>query len=424
MKGRMKIGIFGLGYVGTVTAACLAQKGHIVTGVDVNEAKVAAINKGNSPVLEKDMDNIVASTVKSGRFYATTSPEKVVLETDMAMVCVGTPAKKSGSIDISHLKKATRQIAKALRMRKNFYTIVIRSTVLPGTTEEIVIPILERYSKKKIDRDFGVCINPEFMREGNSVEDFYRPAKTIIGIRTEKEKVLMTKVLGFIKAPLITTSVRTAEFCKYLDNTFHALKICFANEMALIGDRLGVEADKAIEVFCMDKISNISNRYLNPGFAFGGSCLPKDIKAVLYKARIEDLCMPLVGSILVSNDAHIKRAFRAIVDTGKKKVSLLGLSFKPGTDDLRESQLVKLSELLINKGFKVKIYDKNISLAHIVGTNKAYIREEMPHISSLLCHSLDEALQYSEVIVVGHNIKEFRGVKKKIRKDQIFIDLT
>lgn len=424
MKTKKSLSVFGLGYVGTVTAACLANKGHSVIGVDINIDKINAINEGRSPVVERGLNSIVSSAVKNKNFFATVSGKNAVLKTDIAMVCVSTPSAESGAIDIRHLKSVITDIGRALKKRKRFYTIVIRSTILPGTTEDLLIPILEKTSGKKADRDFGICVNPEFMREGNSLEDFYSPAKTIIGIRTEKEKRLLAELFDFIKAPLIVTDIKTAEVSKYLDNTFHALKICFANEMGVISRRMGADPAKVMEIFCRDKIANISERYLRPGFAFGGSCLPKDIKAVLYKAKTEDLEIPLIESIFKSNDTHIERAFRSILMTGKKKIGILGLSFKPGTDDLRESQMVKLAELLIGKGFKLRIYDRNVALAKIIGTNKAYIDKEIPHISSVLCKSLNDVIRNSEVIVIGHNIKEFKEAAKRLRKNQVLIDLV
>ena len=420
----MKIAIFGLGYVGTVTGACLAKERHFVIGIDINKNKVDMINKGKSPIIEKGLDGVVSSTVKNKHFLCTSSTREAVLKTDMAMICIGTPAMESGAIDIRHLESVMAEIGRILKRHKKFYTIVVRSTVLPGTTEEILIPILEKASKRKVDRDFGICVNPEFMREGNSLEDFYRPAKTIIGVRTEREKDLLKKLFDFIKAPLIVTDVKTAEMCKYLDNIFHALKICFVNEINMMCKTMRVDSKKIMEIFCKDKISNISTRYLKPGFAFGGSCLPKDIKAMLYKAKVEDLELPLLGSILQSNDMVIQKAFRTILETGKKKIGIVGLSFKPGTDDLRESQMVRLAELLIAKGFQIKIYDRNVSLARIIGGNKAYIEREISHIASLLCKSLSSVLKASEVIVIGHDTKEFRQITKRIKKDQILVDLT
>ena len=420
----MKIAVFGLGYVGAVTGACLAKKGHLVIGVDINKRKVGAINKGYSPIIEKGLDRIISSTVKNKHFIAVTSAREAVLKTDIGMVCVGTPSVESGAINIDHLKTVVREIGDALNGLDRFYTVVIRSTVLPGTIENILIPIIEEASGRKSGRDFGICANPEFMREGNSLEDFFKPAKTIIGAAGKKEKEMLKKLYSFVKTTLLVTDIKTAEFSKYLDNAFHGLKISFANEMASMAKKMGVEPIKAMEIFCKDKVSNISPRYLRPGFSFGGSCLPKDIKAMLYKAKMENVEMPLMGSILKSNGMHIDNAVKDILKTGKRNIGMLGLSFKAGTDDLRESQLVRLAELLIGKGFKLKIYDKNVSMAKIMGANKAYIQKEIPHISSLLCKSLDEVIRDSEVIVAGHDTKEFNKAVKNLRKEQILMKLT
>jgi len=420
----MKIAVFGLGYVGAVTGACLAKKGHFVIGVDIDKRKVSAINKGHSPIIEKGLDSIISRTVENKHFIAVTSAREAVLKTDIGMVCVGTPSMESGAIDIEHLKTVVRQIGEAMNGLDRFYIIAIRSTVLPGTVENILVPIIESACGKKSGRGFGICANPEFMREGNSLEDFYRPAKTIIGASGRKEKEALKKLYGFAKASIFVTDIKTAEYSKYLDNTFHGLKISFANEMAGMAKKMGVEPVKAMEIFCRDRVSNISARYLRPGFSFGGSCLPKDIKAILCKAKTENIDMPLIGSILKSNDMHIDNAVKEIIKTGKRKIGMLGLSFKAGTDDLRESQLVRLAELLIGKGFKLKIYDKNVSMAKITGANKIYIQREIPHIASLLCRSLRGVIKGSDVVILGHGVKEFRDALKKADKNLIIINLT
>nr|MBU1328627.1 nucleotide sugar dehydrogenase [Candidatus Omnitrophota bacterium] len=420
----MKIAIVGLGYVGTVTGACLAETGHYVIGVDINKDKVNTINRGKSPIIEKGLDRVVLSTVKNKHFLAVNSIREAVLKTDVAMICIGTPSMKSGCINLEYLKRAVAEIGEILKEKKRFYTLVIRSTIMPGTTEDTLIPLLEQASGGKVDKDFGVCVNPEFMREGDSLEDFYKPAKVIIGFRTKKEYALLRKLYSFLKANMIATDIKTAEFSKYLDNVFHGLKACFANEIGVIAGRIGIDAKKAMEILCQDAISNISSRYLKPGFAFGGSCLPKDIRAVLYRTKTENLTVPLIGSILKSNDMNIKRVFRRIIKTKKKKIGILGLSFKPGTDDLRESQIVKLAELLIKRGCKVKIYDKNISIAKIIGSNKAYMQRKITRIQSLLCSSLDDVIKTSEIVIVGHDTKYFQDSLKKANNGQMLIDLA
>ena len=424
MNRKKTLSVFGLGYVGVVTAACLAEQGYRIIGVDVNRKKLELIKRGKSPVIEKGINELVSRTVKGNRLSVTPSTKYAVLNSEVSIVCVGTPSMENGAIDLSHLKDVSREIGAVLKGLRRYHTVVIRSTMMPGTTEEVIIPVIEKASSKKAFKDFGVVVNPEFMREGNSIEDFYAPAKVIAGSEKKKDEKVLRSIYGFIKAPFISTDFKTAEFSKYLDNVFHGLKIVFANEVGAFSKRFGLDGKKAMEIMCMDKKSNISGMYLKPGFAFGGSCLPKDLKAVLYKTKIGELDLPLLRSIMKSNDQTIKRAFEAIKTTGKKKVAMLGLSFKPGTDDLRESQMVRLAELLVGKGYKLKIYDKNVSLAALMGANKAYIENEIPHIASLLCGSIDEAIRTSEVIVVGHSAKEFKKVTKKIKKNQVLIDLT
>ncbi|MEK6733189.1 MAG: nucleotide sugar dehydrogenase [Candidatus Omnitrophota bacterium] len=419
----MRIAIFGLGYVGTVTGACFAMQGHKVVGVDINSEKVKAINQGKSPIIERELDDVIASGVKAGNFSGASSTKEAIAKTDMAMICVGTPSMESGAINVGHLKSVAEDIGKALKNMGRFYTIVIRSTVLPGTTEDVLIPAIEQASGKKLDKGFAVCVNPEFMREGNSLEDFYKPAKTIIGAASEREADLLKRLYSFTQAPIIVSDIKTAEFSKYLDNVFHGLKISFANEIGNIAKKSGLDPVKAMEIFCKDTVSNISPRYLKPGFAFGGSCLPKDIKALLYKAKTQDLDIPLINSILRSNDMQVDIVARDILRTGKKKIGMLGLSFKPGTDDLRESQLVRLAEILIGKGLKLKIYDKNIAMAKLVGANRKYINKEIPHISSLLCKRINEAIRDSELIILGHDTKEFKEAVKKLKKPQILMKL-
>ncbi|MDP8230603.1 MAG: nucleotide sugar dehydrogenase [Candidatus Gorgyraea atricola] len=424
MKKKKTLSIFGLGYVGVVTAACLAEQGYHIIGVDVSRKKLDLINKGKSPIVEKGIDDLVSKTVKRKRFCVTDSAMYAISNSEVSIVCVGTPSMENGAIDLSHLKNVSREIGASLKGLRRYHIIVIRSTMMPGTTEDVVIPIIEKASSKKAFKDFGVLVNPEFMREGNSIEDFYAPAKVIIGSRKKQDEKVLRSIYGFIKAPFISTDFKTAEFSKYLDNVFHGLKIVFANEIGAFSKRFGLDGKKAMEILCMDKKSNISGMYLKPGFAFGGSCLPKDLKAVLHKTKIGELDLPLLGSIVKSNDLAIRRAFEAIKKTGKKKITMLGLSFKPGTDDLRESQMVRLAELLIGKGYKLKIYDKNVSLAALMGANRTYIENEIPHIASLLCGSINEAIKTSEVIVVGHSAKEFKKAIKKIKKNQVLIDLT
>ena len=394
----MKISIFGLGYVGSVSAACLADAGHDVLGVDVDEKKVANINAGLSPVLEPGLPELIADVVRSGKLRATSGE---LQDSDLSIVCVGTPSNENGSLCLDYVRRAVQQIGAFIASRSTYHVVCIRSTVLPGTTESLVIPVLEQTSGKKAGRDFGVCMNPEFLREGSSIRDYHCPPFTVIGELDQRSGDVIAQVYAGLPAPMIRTPLAVAEMVKYAGNAFHALKITFANEMGLLCKRLGVDGTTVLDVFCQDQKLNISRAYLQPGFAFGGSCLPKDLRALLYKAKELDLEPPVLRSILTSNTHQIEEAYRLIKKTGKKKIAMVGLSFKPGTDDLRESPIAELIEMLIGKGHEVAIFDEDVSLARVYGSNRAYIDQTIPHISRLMCSSLDEAVADSDVVVVA-----------------------
>ncbi len=394
----MKISIFGLGYVGSVSAACLADAGHDVLGVDVDEKKVANINAGLSPVLEPGLPELIADVVRSGKLRATSGE---LQDSDLSIVCVGTPSNENGSLCLDYVRRAVQQIGAFIASRSTYHVVCIRSTVLPGTTESLVIPVLEQTSGKKAGRDFGVCMNPEFLREGSSIRDYHCPPFTVIGELDQRSGDVIAQLYAGLPAPMIRTPLAVAEMVKYAGNAFHALKITFANEMGLLCKRLGVDGTTVLDVFCQDQKLNISRAYLQPGFAFGGSCLPKDLRALLYKAKELDLEPPVLRSILTSNTHQIEEAYRLIKKTGKKKIAMVGLSFKPGTDDLRESPIAELIEMLIGKGHEVAIFDEDVSLARVYGSNRAYIDQTIPHISRLMCSSLDEAVADSDVVVVA-----------------------
>ena len=394
----MKISIFGLGYVGSVSAACLADAGHDVLGVDVDEKKVANINAGLSPVLEPGLPELIADVVRSGKLRATSGE---LQDSDLSIVCVGTPSNENGSLCLDYVRRAVQQIGAFIASRSTYHVVCIRSTVLPGTTESLVIPVLEQTSGKKAGRDFGVCMNPEFLREGSSIRDYHCPPFTVIGELDQRSGDVIARLYAGLPAPMIRTPLAVAEMVKYAGNAFHALKITFANEMGLLCKRLGVDGTTVLDVFCQDQKLNISRAYLQPGFAFGGSCLPKDLRALLYKAKELDLEPPVLRSILTSNTHQIEEAYRLIKKTGKKKIAMVGLSFKPGTDDLRESPIAELIEMLIGKGHEVAIFDEDVSLARVYGSNRAYIDQTIPHISRLMCSSLDEAVADSDVVVVA-----------------------
>jgi GDP-mannose 6-dehydrogenase len=397
----LKISIFGLGYVGCVTAACLAEVGHEVWGVDINPAKVAMLNAGKSPIVEGSVEEMIAGARRQGALQATGDPSDAVRHTQLSLVCVGTPSNSNGSLDLSSVAAVSQQIGAALRRKRAYHCVVFRSTVLPGTVRNVLIPILSTSSGKRVHHDFDVCFNPEFLREGSSIADFYHPPFTVIGQETVRGGDVVAALYREIDAPLERTTYEVAEMVKYACNSFHALKVVFANEIGVLCKTLGIDSHRVMELFARDKKLNISAAYLKPGFAFGGSCLPKDLRALVYKAKQMDVATPVLASVLESNRVHIQRAIDHILRTKCKNIGVLGLSFKPGTDDLRESPIVTLIETLIGKGCQVRIYDADVLLARIFGANKEFIEREIPHISSLMCATREEVLRDSEVIVIG-----------------------
>ena len=419
----MNVSVFGLGYVGSVSAASFAADGHTVVGVDVNPDKVASLNDGRSPIVEKGLDELIRDNAANGRLRATTSTKEAVAATDLSLICVGTPSRRNGSLDLTYLERVCEQIGEALKDKESYHVVVVRSTVLPGTTHDVVIPALERTSGKKYGSGFGVTVNPEFLREGTAIKDFRQPPMTLIGHNYTSDARPTEALYSQVDAPLITTSIRTAEMIKYASNTWHALKVCFANEVGNLCKRLEIDSHEVMDIFCRDEKLNLSSYYLKPGFAFGGSCLPKDVRAMQYRAKEVDLEMPVIQSILGSNELQIRHAVDMVVETGRKRVGLLGFSFKAGTDDLRESPIVILAEALLGKGYSLSIYDRNVSIARLVGANKEYINKQIPHLSSLLSDSIDEVLEKSEVIVVGNGSLEFTEALRRTRPDQVVIDL-
>lgn len=420
----MRLSVFGIGYVGCVSAACFAKAGHDVIGVDLNQTKVEIINSGKSPIVETGIDELISAMVAAGRLRATTASAEAIMNSDASLVCVGTPSNPNGSLDLNHVKHVCEEIGEALKDKAGRHTVVIRSTMLPGTIESLVVPTLETSSGKKAGSDFGVCINPEFLREGSSLKDFYAPPFTLIGTDEEETANLVREFYVGIEAPLFVTALKTAEMVKYACNCFHALKVSFANEIGNICKAVGIDSHEVMNVFAQDTKLNLSPYYLTPGFAFGGSCLPKDLRAINYKAKQLDVEAPVLSSILPSNRLQIERAVNMVLETGKKRVGVLGFSFKAGTDDLRESPMVTLIETLIGKGLQLAIYDRDVSLAKLFGANKQYIEREIPHISQLMRSSIDEVLNDSEVLVIGNKAKEFHEIENKVRKDQIVIDLV
>jgi GDP-mannose 6-dehydrogenase len=420
----MRVSVFGLGYVGSVSAASFAADGHDVVGVDVNPAKVESVNAGRSPIVEPGLDDLMRSVHHEGRLRATTSTHDAVHATDISLLCVGTPSRRNGSLDLNYLERVCEQIGDALQDRAAYYVVVVRSTVLPGTTHEVVIPALERRSGKRYGEGFGVSVNPEFLREGTALKDFRQPPLTLVGHNHAADASGTTALYGRVDAPVVTTSIRVAEMMKYTSNAWHALKVCFANEIGNLCKQLDVDSHDVMSIFCQDDKLNLSPYYLKPGFAFGGSCLPKDVRALQYRAKEVDVKLPVIESILDSNRRQIDHAIELVTESGRKRVGLLGFSFKAGTDDLRESPIVILAEALLGKGYQLRIYDRNVSIARLVGSNKEYIEHQIPHLSSLLCDAIDEVLEGSDVIVVGNGAPEFTDALTRCRADQTVIDLV
>ncbi len=419
----IRVGVFGLGYVGCVTAACLARTGHQVVGVDIVAEKVAAINAGQSPIVEPGLGELLAEVVRAGRLRATTSCAEAVAATDLSLICVGTPSRPNGQLDVSALARVAREIGAALGRRSRSHTVVVRSTVLPGTTEQVLLPVLSEQAGSPA-AGLAVAVNPEFMREGSSLQDFAAPPLTLVGCDDPETAAALRALYAGVSAPFVHTTVRTAEMVKYVANAFHALKVCFANEIGDVCDAVGADPHEVMRIFMMDRKLNISEAYLKPGFAFGGSCLPKDLRALAHAARGADVALPLLSAILLSNEGQIRRGVEAVLETRKRRVGVVGLAFKPGTDDLRESPVVMLVETLIGKGCDVRILDGNVSIARLTGANRRYIDEEIPHIASLMCEDAATLLAHAEVLVIGNASDEAAAVLEAAGPRHEVVDLT
>ena len=420
----MKISIVGLGYVGSVCSACLAEQGHEIVGVDLDRVKIDLINRGKSPIVEKDLDRLIKEGVEAGRLRATDNLKEAVEESEITFIAVGTPSESNGNIDLAYIREAARSIGEVLKEKEGFHIVAMRSTVLPGTAENVVIPTIEEHSGKKVGKEFGYVSNPEFLRESTAIWDFYHPPKTVIGASDERTFDTFEKLYSFLDAPFFRAEILEAEMVKYSDNSWHAVKVTFANEIGMLCKKLGIDSHRVMEIFCADTKLNISPYYLKPGFAFGGSCLPKDVRAITYEAHHLGVTTPLLDSLLTSNVKQIERIYEEFIrPLDVKTVGILGLSFKADTDDLRESPNLKLVELLIEKGYEISIYDKNVLAARDEGANVELLEKVLPHINERLKESEEEVIGTSEVVVIGNAASEFKEIEKRY-PEVTFIDLV
>ncbi|MGE0215149.1 nucleotide sugar dehydrogenase [Mycolicibacterium sp.] len=421
---RNSVSVFGLGYVGCVSAACLAARGHRVIGVDVNPDKVAAVRRGAAPVVEERIGDLTAEVVAAGDLTVTTDARAAVADTDLSLVCVGTPSAPGGGLSTVYLEQVTDAIGAALAAKDGWHVVVYRSTMVPGTCEGLLIPRLEAASGKRAGVDFGVCVNPEFLREGTSVRDFLDPVKTVVGQTESRSGAMVLELYRGLPGRRFQVPIRVAEMAKYVDNCFHALKVDFANEIGAICSSLTLDSYAVMEIFCTDTKLNISTAYLKPAFAFGGSCLPKDVRALTHTARQNDLDVPLLSNLLTSNESHMRRAVELVLGAGSRRVGMFGLSFKQGTDDLRDSPMVELAERLIGKGFDVRIYDATVALSRLTGANESYIRAQLPHIGDLLTDDVDVVLDHADVLIAGSREPQVVDAIARAGDDRHIIDLV
>lgn len=419
-----RISIFGLGYVGAVSAACFAKVGHTVIGLDVNDIKRQCFREGKPPVVEPGLGEMMQELVQIGRLTAVDDVQQAIDDTDVSLICVGTPSRDNGSINIDIVCGVVAEIGRAIRNKKGSHLVVVRSTMIPGTMRNTIIPILERESGRRCGEGLSVAYNPEFLRESTAVSDFFSPPKTVIGTDEPAAGDQVAGLYEGIVAPVFTVAFETSEMIKYADNTWHALKVCFGNEIGNICQALNIDSHELMDVFCSDTKLNISPTYLKPGFAFGGSCLPKDSRALTYLARQLDVEAPILSNILPSNRIQIERAISKVIGFGHRNIAVLGFSFKPGTDDLRESPQVELIERLIGKGYNLKLYDASVNLSALTGVNRRHIEQAIPHIGSIMMSSMRETVEGAEVIIIGNASPEFRNIEALIREDQIVLDLA
>lgn len=420
----MKIAIYGMGYVGSVSAACLAAAGHEVTGVDVDPGKLALVRTGRSPVTEPDLDDLLGGAVAAGRLHVTGDVQEAVRRSDVSLVCVGTPSRRNGSLDSTFVERVVQQIGAALAGGEAYHVVAIRSTMLPGLLESRLVGLLEEASGRSVGADIGMCANPEFLREGSAIRDFQAPPFTLIGETDGRAGDVLAQVYAHLSAPVHRVRPDEASMVKYASNAFHAIKVAFANEVGALSHQLGIDGRQVMRIFCEDGDLNISSRYLKPGFGFGGSCLPKDLRALTYVAREQDLDTPLLASVLHSNEAHIRRVVETVLDSRKRRVALLGLSFKHGSDDLRESPFVTLAEALIGKGLVLRVCDPDVALGQLVGRNRAYIEARLPHVAQLMEADWESMVRDADVVIVAKRIAGADRLAGAMRTGQLVIDLV
>ncbi len=418
----MKISIFGLGYVGCVSMACLASDGNDVVGVDVNKAKINLINSGFPSIVEKDIDSLIKKGWESGNIEATDDYKAAIKDADVSIICVGTPNNNTGHLDLRGIYAVAENIGEALACNDKFHVVMIRSTVLPGTNEKVGT-IVEEHSGRKRGEHFEVVSNPEFLREGTAVKDFYNPPVTVIGTASERAFEIAKAVYNKVDAPARMTSIEVAETIKLVNNSFHALKVTFANEVGSICKQLGIDSHEVMDLFCRDTKLNLSSYYLKPGFAYGGSCLPKDLRALRLIAHDQYVNTPVINAIEPSNQSQKKRLVEMVTERGFRKIGILGFSFKPGTDDLRESPIVEVAEILLGKGYDLKVHDKNVHLSNLVGRNRQYINEKIPHLERVITDNLNEVIESSELIIVANKEREYADLPERYPEKDI-IDLV
>ncbi|MEQ8272044.1 MAG: nucleotide sugar dehydrogenase [Deltaproteobacteria bacterium] len=421
----MRISIFGLGYVGAVSAGCLARDGHDVVGCDIDQTKLDLLASGKTPIIEEGMEDLIANAAKGGHLSVTNDAEEAVQKSDVSLICVGTPSTRTGGQDLTAVKRLAEQLGRALAKKGSYHAFVMRSTVLPGTVENVVGPLLEEHSGLKLGQDFGLCFQPEFLREGSSIKDYDNPPFTVVGTNDERPAEMLRELFGHLPCEFVTTTITSAEMLKMCCNTFHALKITFANEVGRISQALGVDSHEVMRLVCEDRQLNISPAYMKPGFAFGGSCLPKDVKALMALAKTNDVEVPMLKGIMPSNQIHIDHAIDWVLHSGKRKVGMIGLSFKSGTDDLRESPLVTMAERFIGKGLNLEIFDPEVNVARLMGANRRYIEESIPHISQLMRTDAKSVIDAADVVVVGLRDKPLMAtLHESARDDQLILDLV